>query len=132
MKSISQKRGKTIHTMFTWEKQNPTLVKTNTNCPHMFQRAWCPVTHILLMIIQQKNLNGLDLQRRPFFLSFFHTHLSTRMNYFKYPSIYVRLTRTKGLRSMKFGQLVNFQFWKFQICNSFLFWQFWHFSANAI
>ena len=126
MKSISQKRGKTIHTMFTWEKQNPTLVKTNTNCPHMFQRAWCPVTHILLMIIQQKNLNGLDLQRR-LFLSFFHTHLSTRMNYFKYPSIYVRLTRTKGLRSMKFGQLFNFGNFKFV---SFLFWQFGHFSAN--
>ena len=95
MKSISQKRGKTIHTMFTWEKQNPTLVKTNTNCPHMFQRAWCPVTHILLMIIQQKNLNGLDLQRR-LFLSFFHTHLSTRMNYFKYPSIYVPGTTLEG------------------------------------
>ena len=81
--------------MFTWEKQNPTLVKTNTNCPHMFQRAWCPVTHILLMIIQQKNLNGLDLQRR-LFLSFFHTHLSTRMNYFKYPSIYVPGTTLEG------------------------------------
>ena len=48
------------------------LVGTNANCPHMFRRAWCPVTHILLMIIQQKNLNGLDLQRRFFY------HFSTR------------------------------------------------------
>ena len=117
MKSISQKRGKTIHTMFTWEKQNPTLVKTNTNCPHMFQRAWCPVTHILLMIIQQKNLNGLDLQRR-LFLSFFHTHLSTRMNYFKYPSIYVRLTRTKETSLHEIW--ATFQFWQFQICKFFI------------